>query len=228
MADLLHFFGELVPYVPITLQVTGFSAAIGLVVALGAGMGMLAQVRLVRWCARAYVEFFRGTSALVQLFWAYFALPLFNVQLSPFTAAGVVLGLNVGAYGAEVVRGAVTALPAGQTEAALTLGLTSWQKWRFVILPQAALAMLPPAGNLLVELLKGTALVSLVAVTELTFRAHELQTATGNTAGVYTALLIIYFLLSYMITLAVRVGERRLGRFRSTARNSDVLVRSQV
>lgn len=116
------------------------------------------------------MEVFRGTSALVQLFWFYFVLPMFGMKLPALLVGIVVLGANAGAYGAEVVRGAILAVPAGQREAAVALNLTRARTiWR-IILPQAVPAMLPPTGNLLIELLKNTALVSLITITDLTFR----------------------------------------------------------
>src|SRR5690606_36179784 len=118
------------------------------------GLGRLSKVAPVRWLATAYVEKFRGTSALVQLFWVYFALPRFGVEVSATLAGVLVLGLNGGAYGAEVVRSAIQAVPPGQREAARALGFSARQiRWRLV-LPQAVGPMLPPAGNLVIELLK--------------------------------------------------------------------------
>ncbi len=98
----------------------------------------------LRWLAVAYIEVFRGTSALVQLFWLFFVLPHFGITLAPLNVAILTLGLNVGAYGAEVVRGAVSAVPRGQWEATVALNLTRMQALRRVVLPQAVVSMIPP------------------------------------------------------------------------------------
>ncbi|HEX5477774.1 MAG TPA: amino acid ABC transporter permease, partial [Burkholderiales bacterium] len=136
----------------VTLEITAAAAALAILIALAAGLARLSRSRWLRWPASVYVEVFRGTSALVQLFWFYFVLPFFGVELSAFAAGTLVLALNTGAYGSEVVRGAVQAVPRGQREAAAALNLGRLQALRRVILPQALPAMLPPAGNLAIEL----------------------------------------------------------------------------
>jgi len=142
-----------------TAQLTVLGCALALVVAFIAGLGRLSRSFLVRAAATAYIEFFRGTSIFVQLFWAYFVLPLLGISLTPLQAGILALGLNVGAYGAEVVRGAVQSVGREQYEACIALNLTRWQCLRHVILPQAFVLMLPTFGNNAIELLKGTAVV---------------------------------------------------------------------
>jgi polar amino acid transport system permease protein len=164
----------------------------------------------LRWIASVYVEVFRGTSALVQLFWFYFVLPLFGVQLPAMLVGIVVLALNAGAYGAEVVRGAIRAVPPGQREAGVALNLTRGQIMRRIVVPQAVPAMLPPAGNLLIELLKNTALVSLVTITDLTFRGQLLRSETLRTTEIFTLMLLLYFAVALLITAGVRLLERRV------------------
>lgn len=197
----------------ITIQLTLVSAGLALVMAIVAGVARMSGVWIVRFIAGAYIEVFRGTSVLVQMFWFFFALPLFGISLSPFMAGVLALGLNVGAYGAEVVRGAVTSVPKGQTEASIALNMTPWQRLTRVILPQAFVLMLPPFGNLLIELLKATALVSLITIPEMTFRGTTLQQTQGRTLEIFTWLLILYFLIAYPLTLGVRWVERRVGSF---------------
>ncbi|CFN81228.1 binding-protein-dependent transport system inner membrane protein [Bordetella pertussis] len=155
------------------------------------------------------MEVFRGTSALVQLFWFYFVLPMFGMKLPALLVGIVVLGANAGAYGAEVVRGAILAVPAGQREAAVALNLTRARTiWR-IILPQAVPAMLPPTGNLLIELLKNTALVSLITITDLTFRGQLLRSETLRTTEIFTLVLLLYFAVALVITGGIRMLERR-------------------
>lgn len=194
----------------VTVRLTVGGAVLALAAALLAGLGRRAASAPLRWLAAVYVEIFRGTSALVQLFWFYFALPLLGIELGAMTTGIVVLGLNIGAYGAEVVRGAIQSVPRGQLEAATALGFSRRQTlWR-VVLPQAALLMIPPAGNLMIELLKGTALVSMITLGELTFQAQLLRSETLRTVEVFGLVLLIYFLLAQLIAAGFRQLECRL------------------
>lgn len=195
----------------VTLQLFLGGAAVACVCAFVAGLARLSLDPVVRACAAVYVEVFRGTSILVQLFWFYFALPmLLGVRLEAMLVGIAVLGLNVGAYGAEVVRAAIVAVPRTQHLAAIALNLTRRQRLRYVILPQAVPAMLPSFGNLLIELLKSTALVSMITVTDLTRAAVFLRDETLRTGEIFGLLLVLYFLLSLLITTGVRTLERRL------------------
>jgi polar amino acid transport system permease protein len=156
-----------------------------------------------------YVEFFRGTSALVLMFWLFFALPLTGWQLDPLWAGTLALGISYGAYGSEVVRGAIKAVAPAQREAAVALSFTPWQRMRLVILPQAVPTMLPPFNNLLIELLKGTALVSILGISDLAFNAQLVRLATGNSAQAYGVILVMYFVVAFILTRLMRVLERR-------------------
>jgi polar amino acid transport system permease protein len=145
------------------------------------------------------------------MFWIFFVLPLppFNLELSALQAGILALGLNVGAYGAEVVRGAIKAIPRGQIEAAIALNMPRSLMMRRVIIPQAMVRMLPPFGNLLIELLKATSLASLITLSDVTFQALSLRQTVGRNAEVFGLLLVIYFLLAYPLTLGVRWLERQ-------------------
>ncbi|KOQ23795.1 amino acid ABC transporter permease, partial [Achromobacter xylosoxidans] len=197
MQLISEHIAELVPPLleglAVTLEIMAGAVVLAVPLALVAGVGRLSTVRPVRWLASIYVEVFRGTSALVQLFWFYFVLPLFGVQLPAMLVGIVVLALNAGAYGAEVVRGAIRAVPPGQREAGVALNLTRGQIMRRIVVPQAIPAMLPPAGNLLIELLKNTALVSLITITDLTFRGQLLRSETLRTTEIFTLMLLLYF-----------------------------------
>ncbi|MEI2415002.1 ectoine/hydroxyectoine ABC transporter permease subunit EhuC [Orrella sp. JC864] len=193
----------------VTLQVTAGAIALAVPLAVLAGLGRLSRLRLLRWPASVYVEVFRGTSALVQLFWFFYVLPLFGLRLPAIVVGIVVLALNAGAYGAEVVRGAVLAVPRGQREAALALNMTRWQITRRIVVPQAIPAMLPPATNLMIELLKNTALVSLVTIGDLTFRGQLLRNDTLRTVEIFGLILFLYFGVALLITAGMRLLERR-------------------
>lgn len=193
----------------VTVQITVAGSAVAVVMGLIAGLAKMYGSLPIRWLAITYIETFRGTSALVQLFWLFFVLPHFGINLSPMTVAILALGLNVGAYGAEVVRGAIQAVPKGQFEASTALNMGRATMMRRIILPQAFLAMLPPWGNLFIELLKATALVSLITITDLTFKAYQMNQTTLRTVEIFSLVLAMYLCISLVITFTVRAVERR-------------------
>ena len=141
--------------------------------ALPLGLGRASAHAALRLPCAAYIEFFRGTSLIVQLFWLYFVLPPLGVRLEAMTAAILGITLNYGAYGAEIVRGALGSVPQGQVQAARALGLSPWQVLRHVVAPQAMTIFVRPWGNLMIQLLKATSLVSLITIADLTFRAYQ-------------------------------------------------------
>lgn len=194
-----------------TMQLTVGGAALALVVALVAGIARSSPNVFVRGITSVYVEVFRGSSVLVQMFWIFFVLPLppFNIELTALQAGILALGLNVGAYGAEVVRGAIQAIDRGQVEASIALNMSPALMMRRVIIPQAMVRMLPPFGNLLIELLKATSLASLITLSDITFQAATLRQTVGRIPEVFSLLLVIYFLLAYPLTLGVRWLESR-------------------
>jgi polar amino acid transport system permease protein len=198
----------------ITVEITLGGALVAVPMALIAALGKMYGPAPLRWLAVSYIEIFRGTSALVQLFWLFYVLPLFGVTLPALTVAIAALGLNIGAYGAEVVRGAIESVPRGQWEAATALNLSRAQALRRIILPQAFLAMIPPWGNLFIELLKATALVSLITIGDLAFRAQQVNQATfaSRTLEIFTVVLVIYLGVALLITLGMRALERSAAR----------------
>jgi len=212
--------GELIPLLLqgawITVQVTFFGSLLAIVAAILAALGRRSACRPLRWLCVTYIEVFRGTSLLVQLFWLFFVLPLppFNLELSAYTVAIVGLGLHIGAYGAEVMRGAISSVAKGQYEACTALNMPATIRFRRIILPQALLAAIAPGTNLLIELLKNTSLVSLITLSDLSFRARQLDQATFQTLEIFSLTLLLYFILAQVINLLMRRVERRLGRGR--------------
>ncbi|MFI8740745.1 ectoine/hydroxyectoine ABC transporter permease subunit EhuC [Stutzerimonas zhaodongensis] len=200
----------------VTVQITFFGSLLAIVAALIGALGRLSPIKPLRWLAIVYVEVFRGSSLLVQLFWLYFVLPMppFNIAMSAFNVAVIGLGLNIGAYGAEVLRGAIRSVHEGQYEACQALNMTAGQRLRRVILPQALLAAIPPGTNLLIELLKNTSLVSLITLSDLAFRARQLDQATLMTLEIFGLALVMYFVLAQIINFSMRTLERRLARGR--------------
>ncbi|MFF5987931.1 ectoine/hydroxyectoine ABC transporter permease subunit EhuC [Prauserella flavalba] len=195
-----------------TLLLTVFGALLGLVFAFIAGLARSSERKWVRGIAMVYTEVFRGFPSLVLLFALIFIVPTFGYQLNPLFAGILALALNIGAYAAEVVRGAVKAVPPGQIEAAIALNFTPLQRLRKVILPQAVVAMIPPFTNNLIELLKATSLVSLVYISDLTFSAQLIRASTGETALVFFGLLVGYGVIALFFTAIMKLLERMAAR----------------
>ena len=197
----------------VTIQQTILAALLAVLIALTFGMMKISPLRPVRALATVYIEVFRGTSLLVQLYWIFFVLPLFGLTIDKFTAGFVAVGMNLGAYGAEVVRGAIQSVPRGQWEAGVALNLSPARRMWRIILPQALVIMLPAWGNLMIEVLKGTALVAMISVADLMFAARQINGTTYLSAQVFgTALVIYYILARFGITPFMRWLERFVAR----------------
>ena len=211
----------------VTVQVTAYATLFGTVLALVGGVSVLGPFRSVRIITRVYVEVFRGVSAIILLFWVFFAVPqLFDIQLTPMQAGVLALAVNLGAYGTEVVRGAIQAIPKGQTEASIAISLTGWQRLRHVILPQALVTMLPPYGNLLIEVLKASALVSLITLNDIMRIAQVMRNSrAAPSIDIFLAVLVIYFVLAQGIALTTRALERRFGRGVASAQPAKAMVK---
>jgi polar amino acid transport system permease protein len=208
MSTVVDYLQVLASGVGVTVEVTVFGIALTIVASFLGGLGRLSDSSWVRFVAGAYIEVFRGTSALVQLFWIFYALPLAGIQLTPMVAGIVALGLNVGAYGAEVVRAGILAVPRGQVEAGIALNLSRLDRFRFIVLRQSLPLMIGPFTNLFISLLKGTALVSLITLADLAFRSQLLREQTGRSSLVLGLTLLIYLVLSVVITIVMRGATR--------------------
>lgn len=193
----------------ITMKLTIGGALLAFIIAIVLGLMARAELLLVRGSARVIIEFFRGTSLVVQLFWLYYVLPvLTGIKLDSVLVGILALGLNYGAYAAEVVRGSINSVPIGQWEATTALSLGRFQTIFRVIFPQAWALMLPSLANLLIQLLKGTAAVSFIAMTDITWSIDKLRIET-DTFFAYTIGLLIYFLLAYLLTMVMNALEIR-------------------
>ncbi|MFJ5529247.1 ectoine/hydroxyectoine ABC transporter permease subunit EhuC [Streptomyces sp. NPDC093261] len=194
-----------------TLQLLVFSALLATAVSFAVGIARTHRRWIVRFLAGFYTEVFRGTSALIMIFWVFFVLPLaFGWQLVPMWAGTLALGLTYGAYGAEIVRGALNSVDPAQREGGIALSFTPWQRMRKILLPQAVPEMIPPFSNLLVELLKGTALVSVMGMGDLAFSGNLVRLALQESAQIYAYVLVIYFVIAFVLTRLMRSLERRL------------------
>lgn len=194
-----------------TVQLLVFSALLAAAVSFAVGIARTHRLWIVRFLAGFYTEVFRGTSALVMIFWVFFVLPVaFGWQLVPMWAGTLALGLTYGAYGSEIVRGALNAVDPAQKEGGVALSFTPAQRMRLIVLPQAVPEMIPPFSNLLIELLKGTALVSVMGMGDLTFSANLVRLALQQSAEIYTYVLLIYFAIAFVLTRLMRGLEKRL------------------
>jgi polar amino acid transport system permease protein len=191
-----------------SLLYTATGAVAALVISFIFGLMSMSQSIWLRGVVRVVVEFFRGTSLVVQLLWIFYVLPELGIRFEPLAAATIALGLNFGAYGAEVVRGAVKAVPPAQWEATVALGLGKVHRMRKIILPQAIPEMIPPFGNLLIQMLKSSSLLFLIAVTELTYQVNQLRTDIGSLPAFITAL-IVYFIIAQALIAFMRLWESR-------------------
>jgi polar amino acid transport system permease protein len=213
--NLSLFVGTIAEGLLLTVEATVGGILIATVLSFVFGLAMLSTSRTVRVLARIYVEIWRGTSELVQLLWIYFVLPvLVGYRVVPLVAGIVVLGLNFGAYGAEIVRGAVQSVPKEQYEGAIALNFTRAQRMRRVVLPQALVEMVPPFNNLFVQLLKGSSLLTIIFVHEMTYQAREvlIDRHIDQAWLIWTIVLLFYLVLAILITAGMRALERWAGK----------------
>ena len=215
---LVSFLPVLLRGALVTLEVTASSGVIAFLLAMLVGTAQLSRVAVVRTAAKTYVEILRGTSALIQLFYLFFVLPVLGIDITPMEAAAFGLGLTFSAYGAEIVRAGILSVDRGQWDAARALGMPRGLAFRRIILPQAFVSMLAPFGNLLVELLKSTSLVSLITLTDLTFAGAQVITSTGRPGQTWGAVLLLYFLMCFPLAQAVRSLEKRMSIYRGPVR----------
>lgn len=221
---LLNFLPQLWEGIQTTLILT-IAGSIGtIIIALILGLAMTSPHSWLHIPARIIVEFFRGTSLLVQLFWLFYVFPLvFDIHLDPLMCGIVALSLNYGAYSAEVVRSSIKTVNPGQWEAAIALSISPTRRMIRVIFPQAWALMIPSLATLLIQLLKGTAVVFFITLSDLTDKIQQLRQSTGDTVFAFTIGLLIYFALAWLIqegmNLLERQATKRLGRRRPNSRS---------
>ncbi|EHQ92241.1 amino acid ABC transporter permease [Desulfosporosinus youngiae] len=201
----------------LTLELTAGAVAIGVVIGLFMALARLSKHKLVRAGAIAYIDFFRGTPLLVQIFLVYFGIPmLLKWQTMPdnyqYTAGILAMGLNSGAYIAEIFRAGIQSIDRGQTEAARSLGMTQIQALRYIVLPQAFKRTIPPLGNEFIALLKDSSLLSIIAIQELFYTGKIIVGRTYQPLPMYLAVALYYLVMTQLIAQWVAYMERRLGK----------------
>ncbi|WP_219834621.1 amino acid ABC transporter permease [Paenibacillus sp. R14(2021)] len=195
-----------------TLLITIISMCFGLLIGIVVAIARLKGNLPVRWLARAYLSVIRGTPAYVQILIVYYGLVDYGITLGPLMAACVALSINVGAYLSETFRGAILSIPKGQTEAAYAAGMTPWQTLRRIIFPQAARVAIAPMGNTFIGMLKETALVSVITVTELVRSAQLLIAQYFVNMPFYLGIAAMYWVMSTVFSFILEGIEKRLSK----------------
>lgn len=194
----------------LTIVITAAAMVLGLVLGMAAALASQPPGRLARGLIRAYVEAFRNTPLLIQIFIVYFGLPGLGIRLSPFLSGLCALTLYVAAYNTEIFRAGLEAVPHGQREAARSTGLNPWQEARYVVIPQAIRIAFPALGNNLVSLLKNTSLVSTIGMVELMFVANDISFNNFRSFEIYGATTVIYVILVLGLSRGLAFVEARI------------------
>ena len=191
----------------VTIKITAFSVAAGFIIGMLASIANLSSFKPLRWLVRIYVDVVRGTPMLVQIFLIYFALPqIIGQRIDPFIAA---CSLNSGAYMSEIFRAGIQSINKGQMEAGLSLGLSWAQTMRYIVMPQALKAIIPPLGNEFIAMLKDSSLVSVIGFEELMRRGQLIIAKTYASAEIWTAVAIIYLVMTQVISHFIAYLERK-------------------
>ena len=212
MQVVVDNFGLLMRGLAVTLQLSALIILFGTIIGLFGGIGLLYGPGWVRAILRIYVDIIRGTPLLVVIFLIFYGLPALNVEIDGFQAAVVAFSLFAGAHISEIIRGGVSSVPRGQTDAAKALGLTFWPSMAWVVLPQALPVLLPPWVNTAVEMVKGSSLVVLVSVSDLMFQTVKIAERTGSPMPLYLTAAAIYVLVNLTISRFGVWLERRASR----------------
>jgi polar amino acid transport system permease protein len=194
----------------VTLEITALSVGLGLVFGLIAALAQLSNFSPLKWLAKIYVDFIRGTPLLVQIFIIYFALPaILGRRIDPFVAAVAACSINSGAYIAEIFRAGIQSIEIGQLRAGLSLGMNWSQTMHYIILPQAFKRIIPPLGNEFIAMLKDSSLVSVIGFEELTRSGQLIIAETYGSLEIWTAVAMLYLIMTLTITQLVALLERR-------------------
>jgi polar amino acid transport system permease protein len=204
-----RFLPEFLKGTAVTLELTAVGLTLGFVLGLLLALSRIYGSKPLKAIAIGYIEIFRGTPLLVQLFLIYYGLPSLGLTLSQTLSAYLALGLNSAAYQAEYLRGSIQAIGASQMTAGRAIGLSRWQTIWYVILPQALRLMIPAWSNEPISLLKTTAVVFLIAVQDLMAKAKRAATATYDPIGSYLAVAVIYLVMVFLLNGGLKFLEKK-------------------
>lgn len=218
MTDFLSLWADSLPQlllatVKVTIPLSIIAFVLALVVAVLATVMRLSGIRPLQWISRFYVWLFRGTPILVQLFIIFYGLPAAGITLSAWTSAILAFTLNTGAYAAETLRASVQSIPRGQLEAARTLNYTGWQTVRHVVAPQALRIALPPLGNDLIDLVKGTSLVMVITLADVFQVGRQIAATNFQPLALYAEVAVIYLAIFTVLSLLQSRLERVSNRY---------------
>ncbi len=210
--EILYFIYSILPYLLqgliVTLEIGFLSFFLGFIIGIIVGICRVSSNKVLRTISTVYVEVIRGTPLLVQILFAYFGLPFIGIKLSPLLTGILVIGINSGAYQAEIIRAGIQSIPSGQLEAAKALGMTYYQIMRYVILPQALRNIIPALVNELVTLIKDSSLVSIIGEPELTRRGEYIISRTFRPFEVFFTVALLYLILCYTTSKISKVIEK--------------------
>lgn len=212
-ALIAEFWPILLEGAGVTLYVSIVGTAAGLGIGLVVALGRLSHWRILRGLTRAYVEVIRGTPLLVQVYVVYFGLPDFGVRLSAIESGMLALSLYMGAYAAEIARAGILSIHRGQVEAARSLGMTAGQTLRRVVLPLMASLVLPPLTNEFTNLIKWSAVLSIVTVPELTYSAQQVIGITFSPVEPFVLITLLYWAMNDLFVHAASLLEKRAARY---------------
>src|SRR3990170_4091562 len=194
----------------ITLQIAAITIVISMILAIPVAVGRMSKIEVIRWTAQGYIEIFRCTPLLVQLFWIFYALPaLTGVTLPGYASAVIALTANLTAFMAETYRSGFQSVPVEQVEAGRMLQLSRFQQLRHIIVPQALRQQTPVILSLNISMFKDTALVSTIAVADLMFQANAAATESYRSLEFFTTAAAVYFCIAFPVSLLTSYFERR-------------------
>lgn len=208
--DMIGFLPALLHGALVTVEVSLLAFALALISGLAIGIARISRAAPLKAAAACYIQFIRGTPLLLQLFFIYYVLPYGGLVLTPYVSGVLGLTLNYAAYMAEVFRSGIQAIPKGQWEAGLSIGMSRRRLMRRIILPQAVRIIVPPIGNFFVSIFKDSALVSILTLRDLMFSGQLLASATYKHFEIFTMVAVIYFLISYPTAKFVEWVEERV------------------
>jgi polar amino acid transport system permease protein len=203
------YFPLFLPAIWVVIQVTILSILLSWVCGLICALAKTSGIRLFQYPAEFYLWFVRGTPLLTQIFLIYFGLPQLGIRFDPFTAGVIALGVNGGAYVAEIIRGGLLGIPKGQRESAVALGMTYGQAMRRIILPQVVRVIIPPITNDAATTLKNTSLLSTITIMELMLQTQVIVSSTFRPFEFYILVSLIYLAMTTVLMLVMRWQERR-------------------
>lgn len=204
------FFKIIIPGMQITIPLTIISFSIALIIAIVTAIVQVANVPILKQCARIYVWFIRGTPLVVQLFIVFYGLPYFDIMLDNYASAILVFSINTGAYASETMRAAIESVPKGQFEAGYCVGMNYLQiMWR-IILPQAMRTAFPPLSNSLISLVKDTSLAATITVSEMFLEAQKIVARTWETFPIYLELSFVYLIFCTFLTWLQHTLEKKM------------------